>query len=55
MSYYGTEREIIENLEKELAAAQAQRDKLEAAVVEIIGNPDRAYMVAFKAIQECGK
>ena len=24
MSYYGTEREIIENLEKELAAAQAE-------------------------------
>lgn len=28
MSYYGTEREIIENLEKELAVAIEQRDKL---------------------------
>jgi multidrug resistance efflux pump len=30
MSYYGTEREIIENLEKELAAAQAEIAALKA-------------------------
>ena len=35
--------------------AEAQRDKLEKALIEVIGNPERANIVAFRAIQECGK
>ena len=34
MSYYGTEREIIENLERALAAAVAQRDKAREDALE---------------------
>jgi hypothetical protein len=59
MSYYGTDREIIENLEKELAAAIAQRDKArvdaleEAAKVceneklaEVFSSEDKEYNLA---------
>ena len=45
----------VAELKAQLAAAQAQRDKLEKALIEVIGNPDRAYLIAFRAIQECGK
>ena len=46
---------LIEESANELAAAQAQRNKLEKALIEVIGNPERANIVAFMAIQECGK
>ena len=35
--------------------AEAQRDKLERVLIEVIGNPERAYVVAFMAMKECGK
>lgn len=45
----------IARLERELAAAIEQRDKLEKALIEVIGNLERTYPIAFRAIQECGK
>ena len=35
--------------------AEAQRDKLERVLIEVIGNPERAYVVAFMAMKESGK
>jgi len=61
MSYYGTEREIIENLEKELAAAIEQRDKaikfLQCYRHEILLG-HRRMVLAHKVdllLKECGK
>ena len=45
MSYYGTEPEIIENLEKELAAAIAQRDKA-------VSDADHFFVLCDKAVAD---
>ena len=68
MSYYGTEPEIIENLEKELAAAQAQRDKAVFALKGLLediteyqtinnlgGENNHWQVIARTVLKECGK